>query len=97
MENQITNNIEAKRFELHKDGQIALVQYQLFDGGISFLHTEVPPELGGQGIAAKLAKHVLDYAAENHLKVKPYCPYINAYIDKHPEYQTNSLFHNKAE
>ncbi|OLF34381.1 N-acetyltransferase, partial [Psychrobacter sp. Rd 27.2] len=26
----------------------------------------------------------------------PTCPYVNAYIDKHPEYQDNSVFHNAA-
>lgn len=95
MENNIINNEEKKRFELHLDGHIAFVDYKLFDGGIAYIHTEVPPELGGKGIASQLAKYVLDYAQTNNLKVKPYCPYINAYINKHTEYQANSMFHNK--
>jgi predicted GNAT family acetyltransferase len=97
MENSIINNEEKKRFELHTEGSIAFVDYKLFDGGIAYIHTEVPEELGGKGIASQLAKYVLDYAQNNNLKVKPYCPYINAYIDKHPEYQANSLFHNKEQ
>lgn len=95
MENNIINNEEKKRFELHTEGKIAFVDYKLFDGGISYTHTDVPPELEGKGIASQLAKYVLDYAAANNLKVKPYCPYINAYINRHPEYQANSMFHNK--
>ncbi|MCY1382812.1 GCN5-related N-acetyl-transferase [compost metagenome] len=59
------------------------------------MHTIVPPELEGKGIASTLAKYVLEYAKDNTLKVKPYCPFINAYIDRHPEYQENSLFHTK--
>lgn len=90
----ITNNEKDKRFEIHEDGFVAFEQYELFDGGISYLHTEVPKELEGKGIASAIAKYILDYAEENNLKVKPYCPYIKAYIDKHVEYQANSVFHN---
>jgi len=97
MDYTVIHNEQDLRFEIHFEGKIALVQYKLFEEGIAFLHTEVPAELEGKGIASTLAKYVLDYAAANELKVKPYCPYINAYIDKHPEYQANSLFHNKHE
>jgi predicted GNAT family acetyltransferase len=96
MDYTIIHNEKDKRFEIHLNGKIALVQYKLFEGGIAYMHTDVPPELEGKGIASTLAKYVLDYAANNNLKVKPYCPYINAYIDRHPEYQANSLFHNKT-
>jgi predicted GNAT family acetyltransferase len=67
----------------------------LFDGGIAYIHIEVPAELEGKGIAAYIAKYFLDYAEEHHLKIKLYLPYIKAYSDKHHGYQTNSLFHNK--
>ena len=90
----VTDNTEKKRFEIHEEGYIAFEDYELFEGGISYLHTDVPKELEGRGIASALAKYILDYAEENNLKVKPYCPYIKAYIDKHAEYQANSVFHN---
>ncbi len=92
----VIHNREDQRFEIHLDDKIAFEQYELFEGGIAYTHTEVPEEFAGKGIGAFIAKYVLDYAKENHLKVKPYCPYIKAYIDKHPEYQSNSLFHNTA-
>jgi predicted GNAT family acetyltransferase len=95
MEYAVLNNKKNKRFEIHLDGKITFEQYKLFDGDISYIHTEVPQELLGRGIAGYIAKYVLDYAEEHHLRVKPYCPYIKSYIDRHPEYQANSLFHNK--
>lgn len=95
MEYQLVKNEEKSRFEIHVDGYVAFVDYKLFKGGISYVHTEVPKDLAGKGIGSSLAKAVLDYVAEHHLKVKPYCPFIKAYIDKHPEYQSNSIFHNK--
>lgn len=90
----VINNKEAKRFELHHEGFVAFEDYKLFDGGISYMHTDVPSELGGKGIAGFLVRYILDYAMENGLKVKPYCPFVKAFIDKHPKYQENSVFHN---
>lgn len=86
MDYPVINNISRKRFELTVDDKIAVVEYKLFDGGISFLHTEVPHELEGKGIGSALAKYVLDYAKQNSLKVLPLCPFIKKYIDRHPEY-----------
>ena len=96
---EVINNTEKKRFEIHIDDKIALEDYEFFttsagEKGIEYKHTEVPEELGGRGIAGYLAKSILDDAAAKNLRVKPICPYIKAYIDKHPEYQDNSVFHN---
>ena len=44
-------------------------------------------------IGGTLVRHILDYAAAQGLKVRPDCPFVKAYIDKHPEYQANSLAH----
>jgi len=90
----VIDNKEGNRFEIHQDGFVAFEDYKLFDGGISYLHTEVPKGLAGKGIAGALVKYILDYAIDNNLKVKPYCPYVKAYIDKHEEYQFISVFHN---
>ncbi len=86
-------NEEEHRFELHVDGHMAYEVFERFPGGIAYLHTIVPKALEGRGVAGKLVKTILDYAAENHLKVRPDCPFVKAYIDKHPEYQGNSLYH----
>ena len=94
-------NTERNRFEIHVDGHIAFEDYEFFttsqgEKGIAYLHTEVAKELSGRGIASYLIKSILDDAAAKHLRVKPICPYVRAYIDKHPEYQDNSVFHNAA-
>lgn len=96
---EVIDNTEQKRFEIHIDNQIAIEDYEFFttsEGkkGIEYKHTEVPEELGGRGIAGYLVKHILDDAAAKGLVVKPTCPYVKSYIDKHPEYQDNSVFHN---
>lgn len=98
---ELIDNTEQKRFEIHVDGHIGFEDYEFFttsqgERGIAYLHTEVAKELGGRGIASYLIKSILDDAAAKHLRVKPICPYVRAYIDKHPEYQDNSVFHKAA-
>jgi uncharacterized protein len=83
MELAIINNTEASRFETSVDGHLALVEYTASPGTIVFTHTEVPAALEGKGIASGLAKHVLQYARDNQLKVVPICPFISGFLRKH--------------
>lgn len=94
MELVIQHNTDKRRFEVSINGELAFVEYNLFNNGINYTHTEVPPSLEGKGIGSALAKHVLDYARENSLRVMPLCPFIKAYIDRHPEYAAISMLHN---
>lgn len=89
------NNTTGHRFEVHVEGKIAFVDYKLHKDEISYTHTEVLEELSGKGIGSFLAKRVLEYAKDQGLTVKAYCPFIKAYIDRHKEYQSISKFHQK--
>ena len=89
----IVLNEAPHRFEWTVDGHTAYEVFERFPGGIAYLHTIVPKELAGRGIGGTLVKHILDYAAAQGLRVRPDCPFVKAYIDKHPEYQANSLAH----
>ena len=82
----IVNNRAHHRYQLDVDGHIAATYYKIDDGVITFIHTEVPPELGGKGIASKLIKGALDQVRADGLKVIAQCPFVKAYIDKHPAY-----------
>ena len=83
---EIVNNKTHHRYELAVDGRIAATYYKLADGVITFIHTEVPPELGGKGIGSKLIKGALDQVRAEGLKVIAECPFVKAYIEKHPDY-----------
>ena len=83
---EIVNNRAHHRFELAVEGHIAATYYQIADGVITFVHTEVPPELGGKGIGSKLIRGALDQVRSEGLKVVAQCPFVKAYIDKHGEY-----------
>ena len=90
----VHNNQRAHRFELEIDGHLAKAWYRLSPGLITFTHTDVPDELAGRGIGSRLAKGALDIVRAEGLKVVPLCPFIAAYIGKHPEYA--DLLHDPA-
>ncbi|MBL0359139.1 MAG: N-acetyltransferase [Chitinophagaceae bacterium] len=50
------------------------------------MHTYVPETHEGKGIAGSMAKFVLEYAKNSNLKLIVYCPYVAAYLKRHPEY-----------
>jgi uncharacterized protein len=83
----IEQNIEQRRFEIRSGDDVALLQYRMRDNSIAYTHMEVPRALERHGLAARLAKHALDYARENALTVAPLCPYVAYYISQHPEYK----------
>jgi predicted GNAT family acetyltransferase len=82
----IVDNPATGRLEANIDGHIAWVEYLREGDTIYFTHTEVPKELGGRGIGSALARAVLDRARGEGLRVVAHCPFIKAFIQKHPEY-----------
>lgn len=78
----------AEQFRVGSGDDTAVLQYRRDPHAITFLHTEVPEAFRGQGIAQKLAHAGLEYARQQGVNVIPLCPFVNAYIRKHPEYQS---------
>jgi predicted GNAT family acetyltransferase len=83
----VTNQLEKQQFEIHSEGKLAFLQYQLYGHQLILVHTVVPPELEGKGIGSALAKTGLEYARQNQLKVVPICPFVRSYLQRHHEYQ----------
>ncbi len=82
----VRDNSAKHRFELEAEGHLAAAYYDLSGDVITFTHTEVPPELGGKGIGSKLVRGALDQVRARKLRVVARCPFVKAYIEKHPEY-----------
>lgn len=84
--NNIIHNKQEHRFELTKNGHLALVAYQLSDKEtMDIYHTEVPEAIEGQGIGSSLIKAALDYARRHHYRIIPTCPFAKAYLLSHPD------------
>lgn len=86
MESEVRNDRDRHRFELEVDGHVAFAQYRLDPGVITFIHTEVPKELGGRGVGTALARGALEQVRAEGLKVVANCPFIATYIARHKEF-----------
>ena len=83
----VTNNEARQRFEITADGHTGFLAYAIdADGPINLKHTEVPRELEGRGLGGKLAKAALDHARAAGLRVAVTCPFVQSYVQRHPEY-----------
>ena len=84
----IEHDETAGRFSARVHGHLCVCDYRLRDGVMFMTHTEVAPELEGQGIAAALVRAALAHARERGLQVRPLCSYVQAYMRRHPEVQS---------
>ena len=82
----IHDNTESHRYELPVGGEVAVVIYNLSGQNLMITETLVPVALEGQGIASRLAKHVIADARTRNLLILPVCPFFSAYLQKHPEH-----------
>jgi uncharacterized protein len=85
---EVVNNEKESRFEISALDGLAYLTYRVMkDGTIILVHTEVPAELAGRGLASRLARTALDWARARGVKVVVRCPFVTEYIARHPEYQ----------
>src|SRR5437763_14662644 len=82
----VVHNIAEQRFELRVGEDLSVIDYSLVPGKLVIYHTEVPPQLRGRGIAARITRAALDFARSENLQVEPRCSYAAAFIQKHVEY-----------
>lgn len=75
------------RYELvaDDDTRVGLLDYREEAGVVTMWHTEVDPGHGGQGYGGILVKGALDDVRARGLKVRPTCPFVVRYIERHPE------------
>lgn len=75
------------RFEIEVDGHLGELEFEVEDGIASMNHVRVPAEIGGRGIAGQLTRHALEWAEEQGYSVRAECPYVAAWIRRHPEFE----------
>ena len=79
---------DERRYELLLNGEHAgELIYRERDGNVvAFLHTEVEPNLERRGLGTELVAGALDDARERGLQVVPICPFVAAFVRRHPGY-----------
>ena len=81
----VINNTQAHRFEVTLGSDTAFAEYRLKPGQIVLPHTVVPPAFEGKGVASALARYAFGYARDHGLTVIPTCPFMSAWVKKHPD------------
>ena len=83
----IVDNPDQHRYEIHVEDELAgYVQYRRRPGLIAFIHTEIDQRFEGRGLGSELIAAALDAAREARIAVLPFCPFVNGYVQRHPEY-----------
>jgi predicted GNAT family acetyltransferase len=78
---------ERSRFEIHVDGeQAGFAAYHMKDPRLMVLtHTEIDDAYEGRGLGSVLVRAALDSARGRGLSVRPDCPFVRAYVARHPD------------
>jgi predicted GNAT family acetyltransferase len=85
----VTDNRAGGQFEARDaDGAVlGFAVYVLDADAVVFTHTEVVEAAEGRGVGSALARGALDQVRASGRQVIPLCPFIRAYVARHPEYQ----------
>jgi uncharacterized protein len=86
---EVTDNRELSRFEIRTGDALALLAYRRRADRLVLVHTEVPGELGGRGLAGALTHAAIDRAAAEGLVVVPLCPFARSWLEHHPDATAN--------
>ena len=83
---EIADNVDRRQFEARVEGAVVgRAVYRIDGDSVVFTHTEVDPELQGQGVATVLARKALEAVRASGRAIVPLCPFIAAYLQRHAE------------
>ena len=84
---RVVDNAELNRYEVYVGADLAgFTDYHAQPGLVTLKHTEVDPAFEGRGIGSRLVAAALDDIRERGAGVLPICPFVRAYLQRHPEY-----------
>ena len=86
MSDKIRDNPALSRFEMDTPAGVAFARYRKQGDILIIPHTEVPPAIEGQGYGSRLVRAVLEHVRAQGLRVIPACPFVRAYVRRHPEF-----------
>ena len=97
-ETKVLRNAEKCRYEIWYGDELAgFSVYEENGNQTVFIHTEIGDAFGGKGLGSVLARHAVEDVIERGRAIVPLCPFIAAYLDKHPEYDAHVVGKGLAE
>lgn len=89
MENyELIDHTEARQYEFRIGNLVPRIEYiKSKNGEIYLTHTEVPAGLEGKGVGSALVAQALADIERRQLRLVPLCPFVAAYIQRHPEWK----------
>ena len=83
---RVERNAAKHRYELYVGETLAgFARYHESGNRVVFTHSEVDDAYSGHGLGTVLAAGALDDAVAREKVIVPMCPFIAAYLRKHPD------------
>lgn len=90
-----TRNDEQSRYEARVDGELAgIVEFMRGGDVLVMTHTETFDAFSGQGVASGLVRDALDDVRTHGFLVRPVCPYVAGWLEKHPGEYDDVVHHS---
>ncbi|MFC9896615.1 GNAT family N-acetyltransferase [Nocardia sp. NPDC127579] len=88
----VSRNEDKSRYEVFYGGELAgFAEYEEPGNETVFIHTEIGDAFAGKGLGKVLAKTAIEDVIGRGRVIRPLCPFIHAYLDKHPEYDAHVI------
>ncbi len=84
---EVRNDEQSRKFLADVEGHEATIEYVKTGDAYNLLHTFVPEELRGRHVGEDLVRGALDQLKAQGATFLPTCPFVQAFLKKHPEYQ----------
>jgi len=85
---EVKHNAAARRFEATIDKLLARCDYRMHGNTMMLVHTEVPPQFEGRGVASKLVRAAFEHAKASGWDVLPVCSFVASWARRHPEVES---------
>jgi predicted GNAT family acetyltransferase len=82
---EVTDNPAESRFEIRIGGELAELTYRRRADRLILVHTGVPGDLAGHGLAGVLTRAAVAKAAAEGLTIVPLCPFARSFLERHPD------------
>lgn len=84
----VTHNPNESRFEASLGGELAgTLSYVTSGTVVDLQHTVVRDAFEGKGVGGALVRGTLESLRADNLTIIPTCPFVQAYLQRHPEFQ----------